>query len=815
MPGTLLAHRAVRVTAIATLLSVTALVVAGGLIEPAAAATYESTGEEAVLSSQEARDRLAREFSTVLLRRDAPDSMCLSVVIDDHFIVESQSSRGLVPASLMKLVTATAALDVMHPNETFKTEVFVRADALSAVVDGELKGDVYLVGGGDPVLSTPRYAERFPEAVAHSDITKLADRVFAALAAHGVTQVKGRVVGDDSWFPDGERDYTNQYPDGALDAFWKRSFVTANIVGPLSALLLNDGYSSYAWSTTSAGRRQNVRASDPARHAASVFDGLLEARGMLITLKARSGIAPFTAERTSVGAIESPPLSEILARMLGRSDNSTAEMLFKEIGRRMGGSDRASAAASVQATMVRKLGSLAEGLVVADGSGLSSHNRLTCAAIAELLLQAGPGSPLVKGLSVPWKRGTLRGCGPSSPTNNVIHAKTGTLSDVTALAGTAVTTSGEIVTFAMMANSPYIIGLGYCDGLRKTLLNAAARYNYGPVVSQTPAHAGDREALMTLFETTGGEDWFNSWGWGSDMLLNRWRGVATDTAGRVTEIDLSGPFGNGMTGTLPETIGALSELTRLDLSGNGLGGSLPSQVSDLTKLRELQLSGTSLCVSRALEPWKGWFEEISGIGVPICTSFVDTFGTVYAEPIEELMKSGILEGSECAESYICPEEPIDRSTFAVWLTRILGDDEPLAVSVSRFADVKAGLWWAAHVERLAELGITVGCGGDPPRYCPDHSVTRGQLAIFLTRALNLPSVEPLGFVDIVGGAFQGEIDAAAAAGVVGECADDPLRYCSGDSVTRGQAAMSLSAAYRINMDQSQGLIEPESVATSH
>ena len=188
--------------------------------------------------------------------------------------------------------------------------------------------------------------------------------------------------------------------------------------------------------------------------------------------------------------------------------------------------------------------------------------------------------------------------------------------------------------------------------------------------------------------------------------------------------------------------------------------------------------------------------------MPICTSFVDTFGTVYAEPIEELMESGILEGSECAESYICPEEPIDRSTLAVWLTRILGDDEPAEVSASRFVDVDPELWWAAHVERFAELNITAGCAGDPPRYCPEVHVTRDQAAIFLTRALDLPSVSPLGFVDIAGRGFEREIDAAAAVGLFGGCAVEPLRYCPREVVTRGQAAAFLVEAYRIQTNRS-------------
>ena len=795
--GSLSGRCAVRFAPVVVAVAVASLAVVDGMVEPAAAAQGRS-GAESTLLSQAAEDGLAREFSAVLSLRDAPDSTCLSVRVDDRLIFQSKSDVRLVPASLMKIVTASAALEVMRPTDVYKTEVFVRADAMAAVTDGVLKGDVYLVGQGDPVLSTPRYIERFPEPVAHTDITALGSRVAAALEVHGITRVEGRVVGDDTWFADRERDYTTQFPDESSETIWKRSFVTLNTVGPLSGLLLNDGFSSYSWSSSSAGRRSNVRAANPAQHAASVFDDLLEARGFVITKRPASGIAPSPADRTSVGFIESPPLSEILIRILSRSDNTAAEMLLKETGRRTAGSARSSAVASVQEIMQRKLGPLAEGLVVADGSGLSSHNRLTCAAIVELLSQAGPGSPLVEGLSVAGERGTLRSCPAAvagSGQHYAIRAKTGTLNHSTALAGTAVAADGQILTFAMMANRPFIIGLGSCNSIRRGVLNAVARYTYRDLPPNGPVHAGDREALEALFDATGGDAWFNVWGWNTDSPLSRWHGVTTDAFGRVTEIDLSGAFGNGLTGTLPEMMGALTELTRLDLSGNRLSGGLPRALFDSTKLRELQLSGTGLCVSRRLQLWNPWFGEMSGAGVPICTSFVDTFRTDYAEPIEELAARGILEDSECAESYICPEEPIDRSTFAVWMTRILVGDEPAEVSDSRFVDVDPESWWAAHVEQLAVFGITAGCAIDPPRYCPEAIVTQGQAATFLTRALDLLYVEPPAYVDISRRGFEHEIDVPAITGLSGGCAVEPPRYCP---VTRGQAAIALAQIHLIH-----------------
>ena len=142
-------------------LTVAPLAVVDGMVGSAVVEASDSSGAELTLLSQEAEDRLTREFSSVLSLRDTPDSTCLSVRVDDRSVFQSQSDVGFVPASLMKIVTSAAALEVMRPTEVYTTEVFVRTDAMTSATDGVLRGDVYLVGQGDPVLSTRRYVERF------------------------------------------------------------------------------------------------------------------------------------------------------------------------------------------------------------------------------------------------------------------------------------------------------------------------------------------------------------------------------------------------------------------------------------------------------------------------------------------------------------------------------------------------------------------------------------------------------------------------------------------------------------------------------
>ena len=466
-------------------------VLAAALIALAALAAPSGAVAETVSGAgpadlPESTQRLVREFSKVTSLRIAPSSMCLTVVLDDEVIVDAQSETALVPASLMKIVIAAAALDTMGPDATFSTGVFVRTAALGSVSDGTFHGDVYLVGGGDPVLNTPNFGDRIPDPVAYTDVTELADLVRQSLAKRGVRRVQGQIVGDDSRYPDRVRDYYREFPPDGDDPVWRYSADTVNYVGPLSGLLINEGFVSYTWLTGSDDRREYVRTADPTRHAASLFDNLLETRGLVITRRPQAGTAPPLSQLTSLGRIDSPDMAQIVARMLTRSDNTIAEMLLKEIGWRTVGSERALAAGAVAGIMGRLLGPLAAGIEIADGSGLSRYNRLTCAAVAELLRLAGPLSPLVEGLPVAGGSGTLKTCGPSArPQNggspNAVYAKTGTVHLSNALAGVSQAANGETVTFAMIANQRNMDQLDKCNALRRTLINAAAQYTYGPV----------------------------------------------------------------------------------------------------------------------------------------------------------------------------------------------------------------------------------------------------------------------------------------------------------------------------------------------
>ena len=156
---------------------------------------------------------------------------------------------------------------------------------------------------------------------------------------------------------------------------------------------------------------------------------------------------------------------------------------------------------------------------------------------------------------------------------------------------------------------------------------------------------------------------------------------------------------------------------------------------------------------------------------------------------------GMFDGTGCSDGTgLCSQEPLRRWEMAVWLVRVLDGVEPEEPPTSRFADVDVTEWWMAHVDRLAELAVTHGCATDPLRFCPDKPVTRAQMASFLVRAFQLEDAGTAGFQDVRQSVHVNSIDALAAAGITAGCSIDPPRYCPNANVKRGQMASFLARA---------------------
>jgi D-alanyl-D-alanine carboxypeptidase/D-alanyl-D-alanine-endopeptidase (penicillin-binding protein 4) len=415
----------------------------------------------AVLAAPIADRRLAVALDELLSRQ--PGTACLEVTVSGRPVYEHLPDSPMVPASVEKLVTAVAALEVLGPDHRFRTTVVAAAPP----VDGVVAGDAWLVGGGDALLATADYAARFrhqPQLV--TPLEDLADR----LAQAGVVRIDGSLLGDGSRYDD------DRYPDA-----WPDRFVEQDQSGPLGALTVNDGWEAYPPDADTAVPDETP-AADPAAHAAGVLAGLLAARG---TTVAATGSSAAPAGAVELASIESAPLTDLLREMLSESDNQTAELLLKELAVARGRPATTVDGAAVALEVAAELGLPLGGVVVADGSGLSSDNLVSCRLVQAVLDRGGPTGPIGAGLAVAGQTGTLTERFAESPLAGRLLAKTGTLNQVTALAGFLPTTPGANVTFAFLVNHPEDERVTADDLARQEeLVTVLDRYPEGPSLDE-------------------------------------------------------------------------------------------------------------------------------------------------------------------------------------------------------------------------------------------------------------------------------------------------------------------------------------------
>ena len=165
----------------------------------------------------------------------------------------------------------------------------------------------------------------------------------------------------------------------------------------------------------------------------------------------------------------------------------------------------------------------------------------------------------------------------------------------------------------------------------------------------------------------------------------------------------------------------------------------------------------------------------------------------YSVPVATLAERGVFVDTECEDGF-CPGEAIDRKTIAVWVVRVLDGADPAPVTESRFDDVDtSSLFHAPFIERMADLGVTRGCG-DGSGFCPDRDVSRAEMAVFVSRAYELPDGPDPGFGDVPSDAwYAAEVAELAASRITVGCGDGTV-FCPGRDTTRGEMATFLYRA---------------------
>lgn len=402
--------------------------------------------------------------------------------LDSNTILYAKSAdRLLVPASNMKIITASAALDILKPEYTFKTEVYV-----DNIRNGIVEGNIYLKGYGDPLLTD-------------ENLWTIARDV----TYRGINKITGSIVGDDSYFDNkrygqgwgniGPEAYNA--PIGALSLNFNTFVITVVPAGTVGAppkvfLMPPDRHleiTNRAVSIASGSARIRVvdvpnkvnayevigqvpvggditevrrTVGDPTLYTAGSFEAYLMSWGVSVSGNIAQG--PVSSNARLLFTYKSPPLYQAVQAMGKFSNNFVSEQILKTMGAEtspVGKPKIGTAENGIRAVegYLSKLGIASNGYVIVDGSGLSRRNRLSPNTINTVLvhvykkLQYFP--EFLASLSIGGVDGTVEERFTNENLHRRFRAKTGHLTGVNALSGYLQTDSGSLLVFSMIFNN--------------------------------------------------------------------------------------------------------------------------------------------------------------------------------------------------------------------------------------------------------------------------------------------------------------------------------------------------------------------------
>jgi serine-type D-Ala-D-Ala carboxypeptidase/endopeptidase (penicillin-binding protein 4) len=526
------------------LLSLTAAVATAGVMLAQTSAPVAGGGIGTTPKTTTEHSDVARfsERVQAALTSTGDDKAFWGLVISDadtgEVLYSLNPGHYFMPASNAKLFTTAMALATLGPDFRIRTTVESAAEPDSA---GHLQGDLVLVGRGDANLSSRVIP--FVERAEHNGppekaLADLADQVAAA----GVREVSGDVIGDDSYFA------PERYPPGwgIDDAVW--SYGAA-----VSALAVNDNYisvilrpgatigaplvySAAPWpgiyeirndtQTTAAGTEPELRlerdadsqtfhltgtlpldaparelqlaVTQPAENAAAILKQLLEARGVRVKgrSRARHGDrnAPAQAAPRHVLAEHTSPALVQDVRLTNKlSMNLHAELLLRVAAKEKAGAITMDDALAFATNFRQSIGISPDDVQMTDGSGLSRGDLVTPQSLVQLLAYAQRqpwGADFVASLPVAGQDGTLENRMRGTPAAGQVHAKTGLVEHVNSLSGYATTRRGAHLIFAIFGNNTGTHGREAINAVDAICL--AMVEELGPRQESRVAHAGAR-----------------------------------------------------------------------------------------------------------------------------------------------------------------------------------------------------------------------------------------------------------------------------------------------------------------------------------
>jgi serine-type D-Ala-D-Ala carboxypeptidase/endopeptidase (penicillin-binding protein 4) len=404
------------------------------------------------------------------------------------------TGKVFVPASNTKLLTSAAAVDTLGLDYRFTTSVLSSGRRAGST----LAGDLYLKGTGDPTMLAADY-----------------DALAAKVADSGVKLVTGKLVADDTWFDDvrlgtdwawddepyyyaGQISALTASPDTDYDAGSvvvsvspgdtpgapakvtttpETDYVTIEnhaTTGAKTDVLVNRVHGTnkiVITGTVAAKYNEWVAVNDPTGYAASLFRKALAKHGVRVLGTTGQGATPAAAK--SVAQRDSMPLGQLLVPFMKLSNNMHAEILTKAMGRKVSGKGTWDAGLAVTLGFAAKNG--VKTVRLRDGSGLSRLDGVTPGELTAYLI-AMRSKPWFKtwydalpiaGNPDHFTGGTLSGRMRGTPAANNVHAKTGSLTSVTALSGYVTSADGEPLVFSILTNN-------YLSGTPKNLEDSIA-----------------------------------------------------------------------------------------------------------------------------------------------------------------------------------------------------------------------------------------------------------------------------------------------------------------------------------------------------
>lgn len=336
---------------------------------------------------------------------------------DELFSARASVKRP--PASVEKLWTTTALMIKLGPDARLHTAVL----GTGRLRDGVWHGNLYLRGGGDPTFGDPTFNQ-----IWNGGRGPTAEQLVAQLARRGIHRVTGWVFADESLF-DQRRGglLTNYAPD------------LPDFGGELSALTYDHGSTAPHLS--------------PATFAAHELVLVMRSSQIAARASWRSATTPAGAHLLAI--VSSPPMSAMARLMDVPSDDLFAELFTKQLGVLFGTGGTISAGARVISQTIAATYGLHP--TVLDGSGLSRDDGSSPLEVVDLLRElwgTPAGRELIDSLPTVGVDGTVQSIAVKTPARGRCVAKTGTLDDVTNLAGYCATRGHQTLAFALLIDGP-------------------------------------------------------------------------------------------------------------------------------------------------------------------------------------------------------------------------------------------------------------------------------------------------------------------------------------------------------------------------